>query len=124
MNSNLYRVQIPCSHMLSRGAIAEKSIKTINLELAKEKEGKLEIEIKQIERNEIPKKYEPDEITFFEKLAIENIKRHTGPVEKEIIKKYVHENITLSSDYVNNIPLSVYKLISDSIAKFSYTERK
>ena len=104
--------------MISNGASAPKAVAVININSEKDKEGKLQIIYENQERATVPPKYEDDQMTFFEKMAVSNIKRHVGVIDKEIIKKFVHENFKLSDDYINNIPVSVYTLISDGIDKF------
>lgn len=119
VNSNLYRIDIPCSHRLSMGVIPTPSISTLHLNINKEKEGKLTIKMNRISREQVDARYKAENEDFYVKLAVQNIKRYLGPLDKEIITKFVRDRIQISRERVNGTPLSVIKLISEGINNIS-----
>ena len=106
INSKLHRIPILCSHRISKGAIQHDFV-DVDFNFTKNKEGTLDIKYINIPRATVDPKYDPETMTFYEKLAVANIKRYVGVVDKEEIKEYVHRNISYSRERVNNMPLSV-----------------
>ena len=115
LESSMYRVTIPCSHMVACGAEFP-SLPDVKLSVSPcWSECKFEYSITERSKDSPP----ADKCEKLKESIVKTIKRFSHYRNKKDIRQFVDEHFTTSDDYVNGKPLAYYSITSQGIRFFS-----
>lgn len=119
LESSLYRINIPCSHMVCLGA-SFPSLPDVNLNLNTE-QTKCTFEYTVINRTkETPT---PDSTFGIKSQIMKNIRRYSHFKKKPLIEEYVMQHFNISGDFVQGKPIEYFTLTYEGIFHFKELSR-